>query len=155
MKIKHRPLHVLALSVLCLAALVPASVPEAQIESAEDEAVMKRIARGRVSFRLYCRSCHGDQGKGDGSVADLLKIPPADLTMISSRRGGDFPVDEVHRIIDGRQGVRGHGASDMPIWGDAFTVVAETKDEAVIAEKITQLVYFLRSIQEEAGTAAE
>ena len=37
----------------------------------------------------------------------------------------------------------------MPIWGDALQIVAETQDEAVVKEKLTELVYFLRSIQEE------
>ena len=144
MKIKHRPLHALALSALCLAALAPASALEAQVESSDDV----RIAEGSKTFRAYCASCHGFTGKGDGVMADILKVPPADLTKIAARRGGDFPDDEIHAIIDGREDVRGHGSREMPAWGDAFKYTDETEDEAVVAEKITQLVYFLKSIQE-------
>jgi hypothetical protein len=42
-------------------------------------------------------------GKGDGSLADELKVRPADLTEIATRRGGKFPAVEVREIIDGRR----------------------------------------------------
>ena len=42
-------------------------------------------ANGRVSFRLYCASCHGEDGEGNGPVAKFLTIEPADLTRIEQR----------------------------------------------------------------------
>jgi mono/diheme cytochrome c family protein len=42
-------------------------------------ATPQSIAAGQASYQKYCRSCHGDSGKGDGKMA--LKDPkPADLT---------------------------------------------------------------------------
>ena len=42
-------------------------------------ATPQSIAAGQASYRQYCRSCHGDLGKGDGKMAP--KDPkPADLT---------------------------------------------------------------------------
>ena len=81
-------------------------------------------------------------------VAEVLKIPPSDLTRISIRRAGEFPFEEMREIIDGRKEVQGHGSRDMPIWGNAFKVATDTQDDAAVAEKITDLVYYLRSIQE-------
>ena len=37
------------------------------------------IAKGRESFKFYCRQCHGPMGKGDGSMA-LGGGTPSDLT---------------------------------------------------------------------------
>jgi len=105
------------------------------------------MTEGGVSYNLYCQSCHGSLAKGDGSVAELLTIAPADLTLISARRGGEFPAEEIHKIIDGRQDVRAHG-SDMPLWGDAFKRTEETDDEAVVKRKIDGLVVYLQAIQE-------
>ncbi len=149
---KPKPVYLLLIP-LCLAVLVMPPV-EAQAEAAGDGAAMQGIGKGRVSYRLYCRSCHGDSGKGDGSVADLLEVRPADLTKISTRRDGEFPVEEILQIVDGRTDVRGHGSKEMPIWGDSFKVTEETRDETVVEKKITQLVYYLKSIQVETEIAS-
>lgn len=141
---KHRkPLLLLALLLLLLA-LSPGILPAQEVGATVDEFAL--TAKGRVSYNLFCRSCHGEWGKGDGSVAEVLKVAPADLTMINSRNDGEFPFDKVYKIIDGRQGVRGHG-SDMPIWGNAFKETEVTTDELVVKEKIIELVYYLKSIQ--------
>jgi mono/diheme cytochrome c family protein len=107
------------------------------------------MEEGSSSYNLYCQSCHGQRGKGDGSVAGLLNIAPADLTQISARRDGVFPEEEIYQIIDGRKDVRAHG-SDMPLWGDAFQRTEETADEAVIRRKIDGLVAYLQALQERA-----
>ena len=113
---------------------------------AQDKAEIRAVAKGRISYNRYCRSCHGEWGKGDGAVADVLKVPPADLTRVAQRNGGEFPFDEVFKTIDGRKGVAGHGLRDMPIWGNVFKESEETSDEQVI-EKVAQLTYFVKSIQ--------
>ena len=112
-----------------------------------------RVSKGRVSYNLFCKSCHGEWAKGDGSVAEFLKVPPADLTGISARNDGEFPFDKTYQMIDGRE-VRAHG-SDMPLWGNAFQEVEETDDEAVIKEKVVELVYYLKSIQEKTPAAEQ
>lgn len=40
---------------------------------------------GSSDFRVYCGSCHGVSGKGDGSIAKSLKKPPPDLTQLKVR----------------------------------------------------------------------
>jgi len=38
------------------------------------------LERGRYLYDLNCALCHGAQGHGDGSVAEVLRRKPADLT---------------------------------------------------------------------------
>ncbi len=51
-------------------------------------------------YRLYCATCHGRDGKGNGPAAAALKVPPPDLTapcatakwrVFCGRRRGDHP----------------------------------------------------------------
>nr|PZN57765.1 MAG: cytochrome c class I [Bacteroidota bacterium] len=37
------------------------------------------IERGKESYDLYCWSCHGKKGRGDGAAGASFPIPPADL----------------------------------------------------------------------------
>jgi mono/diheme cytochrome c family protein len=102
---------------------------------------------GAALYRAYCASCHGISGAGDGPVAEFLRVPAADLTRIAERRGGVFPTEEVHRIVDGRQRVRTHGTSDMPVWGDTLTPSLAGADQAATQQRIDALVRHLASIQ--------
>jgi mono/diheme cytochrome c family protein len=102
--------------------------------------------RGRQLFRTHCATCHGASGLGDGPMVQYLRVRPADLTRIAARNHGVFPVEVVHRQIDGRQAVRAHGDSSMPIWGDAFS-----RGERSAAERIGDLVAYLDTIQERPG----
>ncbi len=61
---------------------------------------VSRVDRERW-FMAHCASCHGADGTGDGPVAAALDPPPADLTTIAQRNGGDFPFAEVMAVIDG------------------------------------------------------
>jgi mono/diheme cytochrome c family protein len=105
-------------------------------------------AVGRATFRGYCGSCHGAEAKGDGPVAEYLTIKPADLTGIAERNGGEFPFEQVVKIIDGRERVAGHGSPDMPIWGEAFAQTPGGETEEGVQKKIDQLAHFLWSVQE-------
>lgn len=100
---------------------------------------------GGSTFRLYCASCHGAAGKGDGPLASSMKVAPADLTQIAKKNGGVFPTDRVSRTIDGRSPSRVHG-SDMPVWGDAFA--SSRLDSASATQRIQRLVAFIQSIQQ-------
>lgn len=56
---------------------------------------------GRQLFAENCTACHGPQGRGNGWAAVGLSPPPADLTTISARNGGVFPLADVLSSIDG------------------------------------------------------
>ena len=101
---------------------------------------------GAYLFRVFCISCHGETGHGDGPVADLLKQPPGDLTRLARGEGGIFPRERVIRKIDGRLTVPAHGPSEMPIWGDALKIT-EGRDERIVRQRIEAITSHLESIQ--------
>ena len=72
---------------------------------------------GKREFVLSCAICHGESGKGDGSLVEYLKKRPADLTKIQKNNKGVFPFERLYRTIDGREEVAAHGPREMPIWG--------------------------------------
>jgi len=113
---------------------------------AQDQGVVAKEP-GDSIFRTYCANCHGPEGRGDGRIADLLRVRPADLTLLASHNNGKFDPDLVFKIIDGRKTVKGHGGADMPIWGDAFKSSQRNYDEASVKLKIESLVEYLESIQ--------
>ena len=101
----------------------PAAVPGLVLVSAlaagcVDERTDPRT--GAELFRRYCAACHGTSGRGDGPLADTLRTPPADLTRIAERAGGQFDETAVMMKIDGRRLVAEHGPSEMPVWGAVF-----------------------------------
>lgn len=107
---------------------------------------------GMEMYQQLCASCHGPGGQGDGPVASLIRIGVPDLTRIAWRDGGEFPTEDVHRTIDGRNDVRAHGPRDMPVWGWQFYNSANPDDKyerAVVDSMIDRLVEYLRSIQKE------
>src|SRR5678816_4422043 len=59
--------------------------------------------QGANLYKAYCAVCHGANAKGDGPMAKWLKTAPSDLTRISTKNGGMFPLAEVRRIIAGEE----------------------------------------------------
>lgn len=45
------------------------------------EPTEESVARGRELFEANCTQCHGVNGRGDGPLADTLRIPPADFDL--------------------------------------------------------------------------
>ncbi len=134
---------------LVLLALAPAAAATAEEENADLLA-----AKGKITYRVYCSNCHGKEGRGDGSLADMLKVRPADLTRLAEANDGEFDHDRVRRAIDGREEVRGHGQSDMPVWGEAFQntlqmVPSDEPAEARADRKVLELTYYLEKIQKQ------
>jgi mono/diheme cytochrome c family protein len=107
-------------------------------------------AYGARLFRVYCQSCHGEHGRGDGPVARELHLGLPDLRQLAKRApDGLFPAARTAAVIDGREPVAGHGTRDMPVWGLTFRdsgLVAE--QESDVDARIRSLVAFLRSVQE-------
>ena len=137
-------ISVLATVLAGSAALAGSAVGAAPQQTAESFASDES---GVGLFKTYCASCHGKGAKGDGPLADSLRKRPPDLTLLARRNGGTFDADKVHRIIDGRKPEKGHGGSDMPVWGDAFTRAGEGKDEKAVKARIGAIVEFLGSVQ--------
>lgn len=76
-------------------------------------------ASGEKLFMLHCAACHGQDGRGDGSMAPALKTAPSDLTKLAQANGGVFPTAQVIAQIDGRDALVAHGGT-MPVYGWFF-----------------------------------
>ncbi len=117
----------------------------------------ERYDSGKREYMDRCAVCHGQSGKGDGGMIDILRTAPTDLTTLSRNNGGVFPFEHVYAVIDGRQAVKGHGSRDMPIWGKAYS--AETvragehyvdmpyNMEMYVRARILSLIDYLSRIQ--------
>jgi len=104
------------------------------------------VEDGRRLFEIYCVSCHGPSGRGDGEAARAdLAVPPADLTALTTK-DGKFPTERITRSIDGRD-TRAHG-SPMPVWGlDFQNPESDVYQEGEVDRRIAHIVEFLRTIQ--------
>jgi mono/diheme cytochrome c family protein len=92
--------------------------PEAKTEES--------IAGGKKLYQLHCASCHGPNGKGDGSLA-LAGGTPSDLTDDK----WDYGSTEGENFVVIRDGV----SSDMLAYKEKLT-----------EQQIWQIVNFIRSI---------
>jgi mono/diheme cytochrome c family protein len=96
-------------------------------------ATPQSIAAGQASYQKYCRSCHGDAGKGDGKMAPN-DPKPADLT--------DATWD--------------HGSADAEIFktisdGVPPKFVMKGFKSRMTAQEIWNIVNYLRSLRPEAA----
>lgn len=41
----------------------------------------ENLADGKALYEKSCEMCHGERGKGDGAMAEMLKAQPADLSL--------------------------------------------------------------------------
>lgn len=92
--------------------------------------------------------------RGNGPVASSLNTVVPDLTMITSRYGGEFPVTLIRDVIDGRGiDMRAHGTRAMPVWGYEFWVEegGDVVAQTAVRDVINKLVDHLRSVQRADG----
>jgi mono/diheme cytochrome c family protein len=122
-------------AVLTGHAQTPAQAPSVLLES----------LTGRDSFELYCASCHGHAGRGDGPVAAALAKRPADLTTLARRYDGRYPRDAVRDFVIGRgRALPAHGTTEMPVWGPLFSAL---ESDARARVRIDNLVTYIESLQ--------
>ena len=118
------------------------SVPKEKIKKSP----LINSIQGPALAKAYCASCHGADAKGEGPMANALKVKPSDLTRIAARNGGTFPLMRIERIISGEeQPQSGHGTSEMPVWGPIFSHVGRDQDLGRV--RIDNLARYLRDIQ--------
>ncbi len=105
---------------------------------------------GEKAYTQFCATCHGVSGAGDGPMTQMMTTGVPDLTGLTDRNDGAFPMLQVIHIIDGRSGMRAHGGP-MPIYGALFD--AEFEDSNTYGSvlytrgKVLSLAYYLESIQ--------
>ncbi len=118
-------------------------------------AQQKSTDAGKIEFDIACAICHGVDGKGNGMVAAALKSQPTDLTLLSKKNSGVFPIEHITQVIDGRAQVTTHGSRDMPIWGTRYAVAAAEHyvdtpydQEEYVRNRILKLTDYLYRIQQ-------
>jgi mono/diheme cytochrome c family protein len=117
--------------------------------AAQDRGSPTYDVSGSYTYRTYCASCHGLEGKGDGPLAENLRFFPPDLSQLARRNGGEYPAEDVARVVDGRNPIDGHGGPDMPVWGDAFKNPETGFDDEKVHLKILSVVDYLKTLQED------
>lgn len=111
------------------------------------------IEMGEDLYGRYCATCHGVDATGGGPMSPVLVLQPPDLTQLTARNEGVFPVTRVVMRIDGRDPLVSHG-SPMPVYGPFFEsdlavpLKAESGQPILTSPEIIQLVAFLQSIQQ-------
>lgn len=133
----------IAISALTALLLLPALAGRAAAQDFSDYS-------GAELYQRFCASCHGATAEGDGPVASALNVAVPDLTRLAVRHRGTFPVEQVRRIVDGRDIPAAHGARRMPVWGYEFATATVSDPEAgaeQASKLIDRLMEFLRSIQ--------
>lgn len=116
------------------------------------QAVAQDIDEGAALYERHCATCHGLEAKGNGPMAPVLVLQPPDLTKLTERNEGAFPVRRVVMRIDGRDPLVSHG-SPMPVYGDFFDgdevlLKAETGQPVLTSVPVVDLLEYLRSLQE-------
>ena len=108
---------------------------------------MPAVASGKQTYREYCASCHGEDGRGMGPAASALKTPPSDLTTLAKRHAGKFPEDYVAEIVRIGKPIQAHGSSEMPVWGPIFNA-RDNFNEMAVRQRIKNLCAYLATLQE-------
>lgn len=104
-------------AVLILGAAAVVAVAAAPPGTPSKELKVETAPSGGSVYRSYCASCHGQDGKGGGPVADALRMRPSDLTTLKQRNKGEFPTYRLKKMLDGSDELPAHGSRRMPVWG--------------------------------------
>jgi mono/diheme cytochrome c family protein len=109
------------------------------------------VAASKELYRQYCSVCHGVDAKGNRSLYDArsadksVRVPPADLTLLSQRNSGRFPAARVRNAIYSKGPISAHGTPDMPAWGDVFYNLKS--DPKLIEVRVRNLTDYVESLQ--------
>ena len=137
-----------SLGVLVLAAVVASfavcTAASGQEPPAETTRATADVPSGSDLYVSHCAICHGLDGRGQGALAQAMKLVPADLTQIATKHDGAFPDAKVSDVIRNGGAVLGHGSRAMLPWGLYFS---ERHKPAVGKARIKALVAYLKSLQ--------
>ena len=114
-------------------------------------AMAQDAAEGAEIYTRHCASCHGIDAAGKGPMSSVLLIQPSDLTTLTDRHGGVYPVERIVMRIDGRDPLVSHG-SPMPVYGDFFDgdeiiLKTETGQPVLTSVPVADLLAYLEGLQ--------
>jgi len=96
----------------------------AQYDSEETWTQADILVTGTRVFDNRCAPCHGDEGHGDGDLADVLPIRPRNYSA-EPFKWGSSPSRIATTVAGGRSGVMPpfkHALSEQEIWAVAYVV---------------------------------
>ena len=132
-----------SVGALSIAVMIFGLASAAQRPSPPKERLIASIQGPALSTKLIARHVMVRKPRAMGPWPRRSRFPPADLTRISARNGGTFPLMRIERIISGEEERRGHGA--MPAWGPVFSEIGRDQDLGRV--RIDNLARYLRDIQ--------
>lgn len=100
---------------------------------------------GNGLYKSYCASCHGLAGKGDGPAASAMRMKPTDLTQLTNKANGAFPMLRLQKVLGGDVTLPAHGGRRMPVWGPSLTTPGGT--DARSLTRMRNLIAYIQSIQ--------
>lgn len=101
---------------------------------------------GKQMYEAYCASCHGADGRGNATAAAALTQPPADLTLLASRNGGEFPTYRVRSVLIDQDFYHDRTADTMPVWAPAFKSLQQNHPD-IVWLRVHNLVAYLKTMQ--------
>jgi mono/diheme cytochrome c family protein len=105
---------------------------------------------GAQAYQDYCAICHGPRAMGDGEMARELAVPPPDLTRISARNGGVFPLRDVADSVYGYAGK--HDLDLMPeftaLLDGPETVMTDAEGRVQpVPQRLAEMLTYLQRLQ--------
>lgn len=98
----------------------------------------KAIENGAGHYRIFCINCHGPEADGNGPLVALLKIKPADLTMLKQNKANNQSISErVFNAVNGRHKVGEGEERNMPVFNENLEIntVMEIADFIEVIQK--------------------
>jgi mono/diheme cytochrome c family protein len=136
--------------VLSAALLLAAAGPALGAGPESSKHAVNESNPGYQAYRENCGACHGVFADGNGPVAQFLDPKPANLTKLYKRFGSPLAKAQLLSVIDGRDMVRAHGTSEMPIWGRHLyqSIPPAPGKEALKRGTLQIIIDYLQTIQE-------
>lgn len=106
---------------------------------------------GSHLYARHCAECHGSDLRGSGALGADLPIAPPDLTGLSQRNGGVFPMVDVIAQIHGYPGRHHRGlmpefAPDLP--QDETMLTTSDGQQTPVPTAILRIAQYLESQQQ-------
>jgi mono/diheme cytochrome c family protein len=143
----------LALTLGASAAAQSPPAPSAPPKVAIVEARTFGVIEGAKLYEIYCASCHGQDGKGNGPAARALPRPVPDLTQISATHPGTDCF--LHVMADLQGGHRSDSQPkvsekdlDMPNWGPVLRS-ASAGDPSVAYLRLANVARHISTLQKQ------